>query len=109
MLLFFHNGHPVAIVNNNLIRARLTTCLTCVGQFEALLDPTPAVPAFPPEWDPERAQDNIVVSKDRYSVYLLYWYKGTKVHIILTQLRQADSTGELRHGECAEYLEHKRL
>ena len=108
MLLFFHNGHPVAIVNNNLIRARLTTCLTCVGQFEALLDPTPAVPAFPPEWDPERAQDNIVVSKDRYSVYLLYWYKGTKVHI-LTQLRQADSTGELRHGECAEYLEHKRL
>jgi hypothetical protein len=64
-LLFFHNGHPVGLVNDKQVRARLTPCLTCVNQFEALLDPTPAVPAFPPEWDSNRAQDNIEVSKDR--------------------------------------------
>jgi YD repeat-containing protein len=65
VLLFFHNGHPVALVNNNNVRPLLTPCITCLGQFEVVLDPTPSMPAFPPEWDPERAQDNIEVSKDK--------------------------------------------
>ena len=47
------------------MRARVTPCVTCAGQFETLLDPTPAMPAFPPEWDPERAQDNVSVADDR--------------------------------------------
>ena len=77
-VLFFHNGHPVGIIPHNQVRARVTPCVACAGQFEALLDPTPAMPAFPPEWDPERAQDNVVVADDRLTASMAVNSESTR-------------------------------